>query len=140
MQGATALVTIDGAKLAQAQGQITVAAQGRLVDHDVEGAVHGLEEVLLALHIHGRIHGVTVEVEVPAGLPQIGPSQMRRIDQVVAALAVQLAPVVFGNGANHRALGVPDNQAGADLLVDAEEAELASQAPVVPLLRLLQPG
>ena len=140
VQGAAALVTIDGAKLAEAQGQVAVAAQGRLVDHDVEGAVHGLQEVLLALHIHGRVHGVAVEVEVAAGLPQVGAADVRRVDEVVAALAVQLAPVVFGNGANHRALRVPDNQAGADLLVGAEETKLASQAPMVPLLRLLQPG
>ncbi len=69
MQDAAALVPVDGAQFGHAHGQIAIAAHRRLVYLDVEGAVHGPDEVLLAVDVHGRVHILAIEVEVAAHIP-----------------------------------------------------------------------
>ena len=64
VHGTRQLVAVDGAKLEQAHRQLAIAALVRLVDHHVERAVHRLRVVRRAIHLHGRVHAVGVEVEV----------------------------------------------------------------------------
>ncbi len=72
------------------------------------------------------------------GLPEVRPADVRREDDVVAALQVALAPVVLDEHADQPALGVPVGQPGADLLVEAEQVQLLQQAAVVAGLDLRQ--
>src|SRR5690606_22841378 len=57
-------------------------------------------------------------------------------DEGVAGLDVPAAGVLLHLHADHRALGVEDGQAGADLLGEGEQVELAAQAAVVAALGL----
>src|SRR6185312_6364085 len=77
--------------------------------------------------------------EVARGLEQLLPRDVRAIDRLVAA-PEHLAPdQVLQDLADHRPLGVPERDPGADQLVEREQVELAPQRPVVALLRLLDP-
>ena len=134
VQHAAALVSIYRAQLGDAQGQLTVTAQGGAVDLDVEGAVHRLEEVFLIVDFHWGIHAVPVKIEVAAGLPEAGTADMRGIDDAVATAVVNISPVVLDEGAHDTALRVPDDEAGSDLLVNGEEVELAPQGAMITAL------
>ena len=56
---------------------------------------------------------------------------MRRHDEVVAADQMRLAHELFQLLAEDAALGVPDPQAGPELLGAGEQVELATQAAMV---------
>ena len=64
------LVAVDGAELEQPHRQLAVGPAAGPVDQVVHRAVHGLEVVRAALHLHRREHGVGVVRQVPAGLEQ----------------------------------------------------------------------
>ena len=64
---------------------------------------------------------------------------VRRVDEVVAAGELLLLLELLDQVADHRALRVPEDETGADLLVDREEVELAAEPAVVAPLGLLQP-
>ena len=137
MQDAAALIAVDRAQLCPTKGQFAVTAHPGLVDHDVEGAVHGFDKVLLALDIHGRVHIIFVEIQVPTRLPQRCLADVRRIHDLVPGLVMLLAPEVLDDSADARRFGVPVDQAWAARLVDAEEVQLPAQPAVIALLDLL---
>ena len=140
VQGAAALVAVDGAELGPAQGQVAVGAHPGLVDLDVEGAVHRLDVVVLPVDVHRRVHAVLVEAEVARGLPEDLAADVRGVEDVVAAGPVALAPVLLDDGPDAGALGVPEDQAAAELLGGAEEVELGAEPAVVALLGLFEQG
>ena len=131
VQHARPFVAIHGAKLEVADRQLPVAPHLALVDEDVEGAVHRLNAVLVLVDLHARVHAVRVEAQVAAGLPQVGAGDVRREDEVVAALQVLLPPELLDQIADERALWVPEDEAPAELLGDGEEVELAPEAAVI---------
>ena len=51
LHGARALIAVDCAQLSPAQRQVPVAVPPMVVDLDVEGAVHGLQLVVVALDL-----------------------------------------------------------------------------------------
>ena len=72
VEHARALVAIDGAEFGEAEGQLAITAQARLVDQNVAGAIHGLELVVGLFDFHGAKHIFAIEIGVAAGVPQIG--------------------------------------------------------------------
>jgi hypothetical protein len=86
VQSARSLVAVYRAQLGPAQGQVAVGLGAVLVEQAVEGAVHGLDLVLVALHLHGLEHVVAVEVEVARGLPQVQVRDVRSVQELVAGL------------------------------------------------------
>ena len=64
---------------------------------------------------------------------------VRRADVLEALLDVPLADVVLHLPLDHAALGVEDRQAGADLVGEAEQVEVAAELAVVAALGLLDP-
>ncbi len=138
MEGAAALVAVDGAELGPAQGQVPVRAHPGLVDLDVEGAVHRLEIVGLLVDVHRRVHAVLVEAEVARGLPQGRPADVGGEENVVAAGPMALAPVLLDDGPDAGPLGVPEDEPAAEDVVGAEEVELGAEPAVVALLGLLE--
>ena len=62
-----------------------------------------------------------------------------RADVGEALLDVPLPDVVLHHPPDHAALGVEDDQAGAELLGEGVEVELAAELAVVALLGLLEP-
>ena len=111
VQHARALEPIDGAQLREAQRQLAVAAQLRVVDREVERAVHRLQLVRDVLDLDRRVHVRAVVLGVPGRLPQVQLGDVRAVDEVVAALEVPVAPVVLDLLADEPALGVPEDRA-----------------------------
>ena len=64
-------VPVDGPQFAIADGEVSVTAQMRLVDHDMERTIHRLELVLAVFHLHRGEHVVAIVVDVAAGLPEV---------------------------------------------------------------------
>jgi len=139
VQHARLLVAVDGAQLEVPQGQVPVAADLRFVDHHVREAVHGLDPVALVLHL-GEVHGFLVVVHVARADPHVVPQDLRSQDNVVAPLEMLLALPVLDDGAQHRPLGVPDDESGAHLLVDLKEVQLPAELAVIAALGLLDEG
>ena len=115
-------------------GEFPVASEVVLEVHDMEGAVHGFQVVVLPIHFHGGVHVLLIEAQVSAGFPQVGSSDVRGIDEVVAALAMLVAPEVFCDAADQRALWMPYDEAWAGLVMDGEEVELLAQDSMVAFL------
>ncbi|MPM33812.1 hypothetical protein SDC9_80393 [bioreactor metagenome] len=115
-------------------------------------AVHRLEvvvdarlddrAVLVALLIdpHRRVHAVGVPVEVLRGLEQMALGDVRGGDEGVPGLEVTLAGVVLHLHLDQRTLGVEHRQAGADLVGEGEQVQLAAQLAMVALGGLRHPG
>src|SRR5690606_25075328 len=115
----------------------TVGTPARVEDQVVHRAVHGLEVVVHALvELHGRVHAVGVPVQVARGLEELPLGGVRGVDELVALLLVPAPRVVLHDPADDAALGVEDGEAGADLLRDGEQVQLAAQLAVVALLGL----
>ena len=138
MERAAALVAVDGAELGPAQGQVAVGAHPGLVDLDVERAVHRLDVVGLLVDVHRRVHAVLVEAEVARGLPEGRPPDVGGEEDVVAAGPVALPPVLLDDGPDPGALGVPEDEPAAEVVVGAEEVELGAEPAMVALLGLLE--
>ena len=64
---------------------------------------------------------------------------MWRVNEVIARFFVLLSAEILGQFADHAALGVPENQARAYILTDAEEIEFSAKNTMVALLCLLKP-
>ena len=86
VQSTGSLVAVYRAQLSPAQGQVAVRLGTVLVEQAVEGAVHGLDLVLVALHLHGLEHVVAVEVEVARRLPQVQIRDVGSVQELVAGL------------------------------------------------------
>lgn len=66
--------------------QSPVRPQVVFVDEAVERAVHGLDLVLVALHVHLVEHSLLVEVEVARRLPQVKFGHVRGVQQLIPAM------------------------------------------------------
>ena len=102
------------------------------------GAVHGLEAVLGVVELHGRIHVFGVVALVAADLPELAAHDVRGEDHIVTAADTFFAHPVFHGLADEAALGVPEDEAGAGDLLDAEEVELLAEHAMVARLDLFQ--
>lgn len=133
VQHARAFVAIDGALLRVAQRQVAVRAQAALVDVQVEGAVHRLDEVLLTLNFDGRVHVLFVEAQMSARLPKRRLADMRGVDEVIAVGHVLVFPEALNLEPDHAAVGVPKDQPLPNLIVLAVQVQLLAQLAVVAL-------
>jgi hypothetical protein len=138
-QRARGFVAVDGPELRVAHGQVAVAARSALEDQHVKRAVHGLEVILLVLDLDRRVHAFLVPLQVPARLPQPRLSDVGRGDEVVAAGAMPLPPVVLHDRAHQSAPRMEQGQPRPGLGLDAEQVELGAEATVVPFLLLAPP-
>ena len=134
VQHAGALVAIDGAELGEAHGQLAITAQFRFVNENVARAIHRLELVVGLLDFDRAEHILAVKIGVAAGLPQIEQHDVRRVDQLVAAPQQFVAQPVFHELADQAALGMPEDQARAGLVLNAEEIELGAEFAVIAAL------
>src|SRR5215472_1913948 len=138
VQHAGALVTIDGAEFGQSHRQLTIAAQMRLENQDMARAVHGLELVIGLLNFNWAEHIFTIEVCVATGFPEIEAHDVRRIDEIVAVLSEFVAQPILHDAADGTALGMPEDEAGAGLVLNAEEIEFRAEAAMIAALGLFK--
>ena len=138
VQDAAALVAIDGAEFGETDGKIAVAVEFRFVDEDVAGTVHGLELVFGFFDFDRAEHAVLVEIGVAAGLPEVQAHDVRSVDKVVAASEKFVAQPVFDDFADEAAFGMPEDEAGAGFVLDAEEFELGAKLAMIAALGFLE--
>ena len=106
----------------------------RFENQDVARAVHGLELVIGLFHFDRAEHVLAIEIRVAAGLPQVEPHDVRRVDEIVAAAGQLGAQPVFHDPADDAALGMPENQARAGFVLNAEKIELRAELAMVAAL------
>ena len=133
------LEPVDATELEQPQRQLTVGPSARAVDQVVHGAVHRLEAVAGPLHLHRREHALGVVRQVPGGVEQPLLADVGRADVLEALLDVPLPDVVLHLALDHPALGVEHREAGAELVGEGEQVEVAAELAVVAALGLLDP-
>src|SRR5271169_6131357 len=97
-------------------------------------AIHGLELVIGFFNFYRAKHAVFVKAGVAAGFPEVEAHDVRRVDEIVAALEEFLAEPVLHNFPDEAALGMPEDQAGAGFFLDAEEFELDAELAMVAAL------
>ena len=78
------------------------------------------------------------DVEVPRDPVEFLAGDVRGEDELVAVFDEGLLEEVLDDVAHPSPVGVPEDQAGADLLLDGEEVEALAEDAVVALLRLLE--
>ena len=66
-----------------------------------------------------------------ADLPELAAHHVRRVDELVAAAQALVAHPVFHDLADDGALGMPEDEAGAGQLLNAEEVELLAEDAMV---------
>ena len=137
-QFARFLEAVEGGELGVADGELAVAVEGGVVEGHVGGAVHGLEEDLVLAVGHGGEHEVAVMIEVAGALVEPALGEVAGPDVLVAAGDLEAAEEVLHGVTDGLALGEEEGEAGADVVGEGEEAELASQATVVAAGGLLQ--
>ena len=71
-------------------------------------------------------------------LPEVDARHVRGIDKLIAAAEALVAHPVFHDLADHGAFGVPEDEAGASQLLNAEQVQLLAKNAVVALGRFLQ--
>jgi hypothetical protein len=104
----------------------------------MKGAIHRLELVLNLVDVHRRVHVFAVEIEVARGLPQILASDMRGVEQLVVVAIVLVLPEILDKAAQLCPLGLPKDQAGADLVADGEQLEFLAELAMVAFFRFFQ--
>jgi hypothetical protein len=136
VQSARRLVAVDEPGLRVTDRQVAIGAPLVLVDLDVRRAVHGLEAHRPLLDLR-EVHVVAVHVPVAGLLPQVDVVEDRRLDLVVAAGGVLLAPHALDLVPDGHAGRLPERAPGRDL-VEQEEPELLAELAVVAGARLLE--
>jgi len=131
------LIAVDGTELEQPQWQLAVGAATRRVDEIVHRAVHGLEPVGLTVVVQRREHHVGVVRQVSGGVEELFLGDVRGTDVEEAFVDVAGADIILHHPLDHAALGMKQRQAGAHLLVEAEQVEFGTQLAVVALGGLL---
>ena len=100
--------------------------------------VHRLQLVVGFFDFHRAEHIFFVEIGVPGSFPELEQHDVRRVDEIVAALDEFVAQPGFNDVADEAALGMPENQAGAGFFLNAEEIELRAEFAVIAALGFFQ--
>src|SRR5512134_4139313 len=120
------LVPVHRPQLRVTDREIPVRPHPRLVDLDMERAVHRLELVLLPLDVDGGEHALPVIIHVAAHAPEVEAGDVWGEDVLVPRLRVLLPPEILHDPPDRGALRMPQDEPRPDLVGDAEEIELLS--------------
>src|SRR5450756_3022296 len=82
MEDSRLLVAIHGTQFSPPERKITIAANLRLVDENVEGAVHWLEHVLVLIDLERGVHVLLVEAPMARGFPEFKICNVGGVDAV----------------------------------------------------------
>ncbi len=130
---AALLVAVDGAELGKAQGQVAVRAGSGAEYLAVVGAVHRLEQVLLALlgGVDGLERVLAIFGIVARGDIEVLVADMRGDHLLVAVLFLYLAQELLETVAQGGTFGQPKGQALADVGREGKKFHLFAQFAVV---------
>src|SRR5450759_2691657 len=118
MEDSRLLVAIYGTQFGPSKRKITIAANLRLVDENMEGAVHRLEHVLVPIDLERRVHVLLVEAPMARGLPELKIRYVGRVDEFIPTLDVLRTPEILDLLTNNGTLGMPENESSASLLLN----------------------
>src|SRR5450830_329079 len=133
MEDSRLLVAIHGTQFSPPKRKITIAANLRLVDENMEGAIHRLEHVLVLIDLDRRVHVLLVEAPVARGLPELKIRYVGRVDEFIPTLDVLRTPEILDLLANNGSFRMPENQSSASLFLNAVEVQLLPQLAMVAL-------
>ena len=134
------LVAEQGGRLAQAHGQVAVAAAPVQEDLILERAGHGTQGKALLRLVHGVTHDEhTVQIVIPVAgdLIQLALGHQGRLGQQIASLLLGVLHPALQQLDDPCALGQQDGQALTDAVHCGEILQLAAQLVVVALQRVL---
>jgi len=77
------------------------------------------------------------KIRVAARFPEVEAHDVRRVDEVVAALQATLRGASPRQSFDEAAFGVPEDEPGAGLFLDAEEVEFRAKLAVIAALGFL---
>src|SRR5665213_2394762 len=133
VQRSAAFETVNGSELGVTDRQIAIRMPLALVDQDVARAIHRFEPEALTLDLDRSEHSVGEVVEMPRGLVEFLVHDMRRDHRLVPALGETLTNEVLDDAAHERALGMPEHEAAAGVLLDRIEIEFEAEFAMVAL-------
>mmetsp|Transcript_16138 Transcript_16138/g.20092 ORF Transcript_16138/g.20092 Transcript_16138/m.20092 type:complete len:224 (+) Transcript_16138:1056-1727(+) len=99
--------------------------------------IHGLNLVLLVLHIHLIKHPLLIKIKMTTSLPQFNIRNMRRINNIVPIIHMRLPPKILNLRPHSTPLRMPKHQSTPRILLNRKQTQLRTQRPMIPLLRLL---
>jgi len=93
MQSPRSLVSVDGSPFRVPYGKLPVASWPRLIDLDVEGTIHGFDNVGFSFLLE-EIYVSSIVFQVPRSLPEVSSSDVGRIDELISFLKVLFFPEI----------------------------------------------
>src|SRR5450830_1022489 len=133
MEDSRLLVAIHGTQFSPPKRKITIAANLRLVDEDMEGAVHRLEHVLVLIDLERGVHVLLEEAPMARGFPEFKICNVGGVDEFISTPDVLSTPEILDLLADNGTLGVPENESSTSLLLNAEEVQLLPKFAMVAL-------
>ena len=133
MQDTRAFISINRAFFGKPQRQIAVGSQLALIDVQVEGAVHRFDVIFLVFDLDRRVHIFFVKAQMPAGFPEAGLADVRRVDQIVIIGNVLVIPIALDLMPNHAPIWVPQNQPLPNLVIGAVQVKFSAELAMITL-------
>ena len=124
-------VPVHRPEFADADRQVSIAAQLICVDEDVVRAVHRPQHQFFVLEWHRRKHAVAIVIPVSGSLVQIDLAEHGCVDVLVAGVALLLEDVLLEDAAHCGALREQQRQPRADKLTRHEQLEFATEFAMV---------
>ena len=138
MHHAASLISIHRPHLRDSNRQLAVGVQRVLIDLDVSGTIHRLQQILRFIDLDRGKHVLPVEIPMAGGFPKLELRDMRRHNELVAVFLKERAQVFIDEVAQSRALGQPEDESGANRVrEDREKPEFRPQFAVIALFGFL---
>src|SRR5262249_847765 len=83
-------------------------------------------------------HIFAIEIRVAGSLPKVEPHDVRRVNQLIAALDKLVAQPGFDQVANEAAFGMPEDQAWTGFFLNAKEVKFAAELAMIAAFGLFE--
>ena len=115
------LPAVHVAQLGDADGQLAVGVLGAHVHHDVAGAIHRTQDILLTFALHHRVHRIAEVVPVAGFDVELALGHGRRDDVLIAAFDLEILDPPLQLAADGGAGRQPDDVARTHFIDEVEE-------------------
>src|SRR6516162_4765833 len=126
------------AQFCDADGKLAVRVLGAHVHHDVAGAIHRTQDILLTFTLHHRVYGITEVVPVARFDIEFALGHCRCDDVLVATFDLEILDPPLQLAANSRTSRQPDDMTRAHVVDEVEKSEVATNTAMITAPRLLE--